>query len=182
MEPRWAIFISGRGSNLQSLLDLKSHQIKVVVSSSQKCLGLFRARRAGVPVIFFGKNGNWQELISQLKQMGVNSIFLLGYMKLVPAELIDAFTPAIYNLHPSLLPQFPGLDAINLSYQAQGRMGATVHQVTTEMDAGPILLQKVAVTSEERESLTLRQAEFLISRVEQQLVEKIFLNPSRGRK
>jgi phosphoribosylglycinamide formyltransferase-1 len=177
---RWAVFISGRGSNLQTLLDgLEENRIVLVISSSAKAPGILKARRLGIPVAIFNKKINWSELHQVLKQHSVQRIFLAGFMKIIPAEFIENWAGRILNVHPSLLPAFPGLQAIEKSFADGAAMGVTVHVVTPEMDAGPQVLQKTAVTADlrqksEQKALTLSEAEFLISITEQSLVRESF--------
>ena len=177
---RWAVFISGRGSNLQTLLDgIEENRIVLVVSSSAKAPGLLKARRAGIPTLILEKKIDWMALHSELVHRQISRIFLAGFMRLIPASFLEAWEAAVLNVHPSLLPAFPGLHAIESSYAAEGEMGVTVHVVTPEMDAGPHLLKRRAVTIEKRlgnigDSLTLSEAEFLISCTEQSLVREAF--------
>lgn len=170
---RWAILISGRGSNLQAIMDLGDDRLISVISNRKKAAGVCKAKRQGVPVFFYE---NWTQLDQLLRKLKITNLFLLGFMKLIPPDFVEKWQGRIINLHPSMLPSFPGLNAIELSYDAQGAMGVTVHEVVAEMDAGPILLKKEAVSREMRESLTLDQAKFLISKAEQDIVRKIFLN------
>lgn len=177
---RWAVFISGRGSNLQALLDgIEENRIVLVVSSSAKAAGLLKARRAGVPTLVLDKKIDWTALQKELVRRHISRIFLAGFMRLIPPSFLEAWEAAILNVHPSLLPAFPGLEAIGKSYEAGGEMGVTVHVVTPEMDAGPQLLKRQAVSAEKRrgksgDPLTLSEAEFLISVTEQSLVREAF--------
>lgn len=168
---RWAVFISGRGSNLQALLDsVEENRIVLVVSSSAQASGLVKARRMGVPTVVLRKKIDWVQLDQELRKYSVNRIFLAGFMKLIPASFVNAWDGKVLNVHPSLLPAFPGLNAVSKSFESKAPMGVTVHVVTAEMDAGPIVLQKKAP----RQSLTLTDAEFLISITEQAMVREAF--------
>lgn len=173
---RWAIFISGRGSNLQTLLDgVEENRISLVISSSPKAAGILKAKRAGVPVLILDKKIDWIKLQQQLEQHRITRIFLAGFMRLVPASFLEKWQDCILNVHPSLLPAFPGLEAIEKSFESGGEMGVTVHVVTPEMDGGPHLLKKRAVAlGKTRSSLTLSRGEFLISVTEQSLVREAF--------
>lgn len=168
---KWAVFISGRGSNLQTLLDSsEENRIVLVVSSTAKAPGLLKARRMGIPTLVLPKKVEWSELSQILRQHSVQRIFLAGFMKLIPASFLSDWKNAVLNVHPSLLPAFPGLYAIEKSFEAKADMGVTIHVVIPEMDAGPIVLQKKAP----RQSLTLSDAEFLISITEQSMVREAF--------
>lgn len=172
---RWAVFISGRGSNLASLLNLQTEKLKLVVSSSPKALGVLRARRAGVPVVILPKPIKWDELNHELKRRGINRIFLLGFMKVIPAQFVEAWHRKIINLHPSLLPNYPGLESIERSFADQADMGVTVHEVVAEVDAGKMILQRRCLRSSQIPEYSLENAEFKVHIDEQRLVEEAFL-------
>lgn len=177
---RWALFLSGRGSNAQAIMDMQGWgDIVLVVSNSQKQSEVFgetRARRTGVPVYQIGKKIDWNQLDLELRRRDVHKIFLLGFMRLLPAEFVNRWAGKILNLHPSLLPAYPGLHAIEKSFQDGAAMGVTVHLVVPEMDAGPILLQKKVLSESSTgcHSLALEEVQFLISRAEQALVRNAF--------
>jgi len=150
---RLGILISGRGSNLQSIVDAigagtLEASIAVVVSNRADVPGLQRARAAGIDALHFNardfanRDAYDRALADVLQARGVTLVCLAGFMRLVGAPLLDAFPQRILNIHPSLLPSFPGLDAQRqaLDYGVQVT-GATVHLVTSELDGGPIVLQ-----------------------------------------
>ena len=154
MNRRIGVLISGRGSNLQALIDAVDHRrldatIAVVISNREDAGGLDRARDAGIDTIVLSHRGwhsrdeYYSALAQQLKARDVHLVCLAGFMRVIGAPLIAAFPDAIVNIHPSLLPSFPGLDA-----QAQAVAhgvkvsGVTVHLVTRDLDAGPIILQR----------------------------------------
>lgn len=167
----WAVLISGRGSNLQALLDLKSDvDLKLVVSSSAKAPGLLRAKRQGVETLVLPKKIDWTELDRELRARNISHVFLAGFMKIVPPEFVAKWENRIVNVHPSLLPAFPGLKAIELSHAAGADMGVTVHVVTPEMDAGPRLLQRKCMTAGHGQSLEI--AQIAVARTEQRLVRE----------
>ena len=147
------VLISGRGSNLQSLIDAQSAgelpaRIAVVISNKPGAQGLDRARAAGIEALtishrdFPDRDAFDRALAQALKDRGVTLVCLAGFMRLIGRPLLDAFPGAILNIHPSLLPSFPGVDA-----QAQALAhgvkvsGATVHLVNGDLDAGPIIAQ-----------------------------------------
>lgn len=170
-QKRWAVFISGTGSNLGALLDLRSEvDIRLVISSSKKALGLLKARRSGVPTLVLDRPINWKQLLEKLNQYSINAIFLAGFMKVVPAEFIKNFSGLILNLHPSLLPEYPGLESIKRAYEDQANMGCTIHHVVPEVDAGPIIRQKK--TSRYN---SLEDSEFAVHIAEQSLVREVVL-------
>ncbi len=175
---RWALFLSGRGSNAQVAFDLQSQiDLVLVVSNTANAPGVCKARRHGVPVYITEKKIDWDQVHQQLLLRQVDFIFLLGFMKVLPARFVNLWAGRIINLHPSLLPAYPGLAAIEKSYSDGAAMGVTVHLVVAKIDAGPILLQQKVLSpaSGQHHSLTLRAAQFLISRTEQRLVREVFL-------
>ena len=148
-----AVLISGRGSNLQALIDAIQEQrlaarIAVVISNKAQAQGLERARAAGIETLvldhrtFPSREAFDTELARELGARGVRVVCLAGFMRLISAPLLDAFPNAILNVHPSLLPSFPGVDAQRQALEHGVKItGATVHLVTGELDGGPIVLQ-----------------------------------------
>ena len=150
---RIGVLISGRGSNLQALLDAAaaqelSGQVVVVVSNLADAAGLERARRAQVPAIVQDHRGRPREehdrsLLEHLRAHDVNLVCLAGYMRLLSPVLIRAYPGRVMNVHPSLLPAFPGLDAQRQAWEHGVKVsGATVHLVDEGLDTGPIVLQE----------------------------------------
>jgi phosphoribosylglycinamide formyltransferase-1 len=148
-----AVLVSGRGSNLQSIIDAIASRrldaaIAVVVSNRAEAAGLQRARDAGIEAVYLGprdypdRDGYDRALAGILRARGVELICLAGFMRLIGRPLLDAFPNRILNIHPSLLPSFPGLDAQRQALEHGVRVsGATVHLVNDELDGGPIVLQ-----------------------------------------
>ena len=147
------ILISGRGSNLQAIIDAISvgsldARIGVVISNRPEAQGLERARQAGVETLVISHKG-WpsredydRALVAALTARGVGLVCLAGFMRLLSPAFIEAFPNAVLNIHPALLPAFPGLDAQHQAWQHGVKIsGATVHLVTPELDAGPIVVQ-----------------------------------------
>lgn len=172
--PTWAVMISGRGSNLQAQLDLLSQvNLRWVISSKSSAAGILRARRHGIPVTVLPKKIDWVDLDRQLQQRRITHLFLAGFMKLIPESFVEKWQGRILNVHPSLLPAFPGLEAIEKSHAAGAPMGVTVHVVTPEMDAGPKLFQgAISTTGLDWQRVTLDQSALRISRLEQRLVRE----------
>jgi phosphoribosylglycinamide formyltransferase-1 len=146
--------ISGRGSNLQALIDAirtrrLDAEIAVVISNRDDATGLDRARAAGIEAVVLSHHG-WSSrddydraLVRELRERDVGLVCLAGFMRLVGEPLIAAFPNAILNIHPSLLPAFPGLDAQRRAIAHGVKVsGVTVHLVTNELDAGPIIMQR----------------------------------------
>jgi len=147
------VLISGRGSNLQALIDAiaegrLSAQIAVVISNRADAAGLARARAAGIETVVidhrsFSSRDDFDHAVAEeLRSRGVVLVCLAGFMRLIGQRLLDAFPNAILNIHPSLLPAFPGVDAQRQALDYGVKLaGATVHLVTPELDGGPIVTQ-----------------------------------------
>lgn len=168
---RWAVFISGNGSNLQALLDADPKiSIATVVSSNAEARGVERARQAGVPVIVHTKTSSWSELSQKLTELQIQHIFLLGFMKIIPESFLLDWKDKVLNLHPSLLPHYKGLRAIERSYEDGAAMGVTIHWVTPELDSGPILLQREVFAPGQSQAWPLEQVQTQIHRIENEMV------------
>ncbi len=147
---------SGRGSNLQSILDAiaagtLSARVACVIADYEDAFILERARRIGIPAFvvdgapFKTKlDGEAQQRVIQLlQQHGVDTVVLAGFMRMVKPGLLEAFPQRVLNIHPSLLPAFPGLQAWRQALEYGAKVaGCTVHFVDAGMDTGPIILQK----------------------------------------
>jgi phosphoribosylglycinamide formyltransferase-1 len=148
-----AILISGRGSNMQSLVNA-AHEgrlnatVRVVVSNRADAPGLTWAREAGVETAvlshrdFPTRDEYDAALVSLLQGRGVDLVCLAGFMRVLGPGFCAAFPNAVLNVHPSLLPSFPGIDAQHQAFAYGVKVaGVTVHFVTPELDAGPIVMQ-----------------------------------------
>ena len=164
---RLGVLISGRGSNLQALIEAirdgrLDAEIAIVISNREDAAGLERAREAGIEAIGLSHRG-WplrdeydRALARELKTRNVGLVCLAGFMRLVGAPLIEAFPSAILNIHPSLLPAFPGIDAQRQAVEHGAKIsGVTVHFVTTELDGGPIILQRSVAVLDDDTAATL---------------------------
>ena len=152
---RLGVLISGRGSNLQAIVDAIAvgrldATIAVVISNRCDAAGLERARLAGVEAVCL-PSSSWPNrrdydlaLVRELRARNVGLVLLAGFMRLVGPPLLEAYPDAILNIHPSLLPAFPGLDAPRQALEHGVKVsGVTVHLVTAELDGGPIIVQRV---------------------------------------
>lgn len=151
--PRLGVLISGRGSNLQAILDAVRDgrleaDVAVVVSNRSAAEGLGRAAAAGVETLVLDHRASASRtdydrvLVEALRERNVDLVCLAGFMRLLGPEFVDAFPNAVLNVHPSLLPAFPGLDAQRQALEHGVKVsGATVHVVTADLDAGPIVRQ-----------------------------------------
>ena len=148
------VLISGRGSNLQAIIDAIAGgeldaRIGVVISNRPEAAGLERARGAGIETLCLGhrdfpsREDYDRALVGALRARGVGLVCLAGFMRLLSPVFVEAFPNAILNIHPSLLPAFPGLDAQHQAWAHGVKVsGATVHLVDRDLDAGPIVLQR----------------------------------------
>jgi phosphoribosylglycinamide formyltransferase-1 len=148
-DPLLGVLVSGRGSNLQALIDAKlSAPIRVVVSNVAGAFALERARAAGIETVtmthqtFPSRDAFDRALVETLKSRGVTLVCLAGFMRRLGPAFCDAFPLGILNVHPSLLPAFPGIGAQQQALRHGAKVaGATVHFVSPELDGGPIVLQ-----------------------------------------
>ena len=166
---RLGILLSGRGSNFEAIADSieagrLDAEIAIVVSNSPRAKGLERARQRGLRAVCIPSKAMEREaydrlVVAELREAQVDLVCLAGFMRLLSAYFVEEFPQRILNIHPSLLPSFPGLEA-----QAQALehgvkyTGCTVHFVDERLDAGPILIQKAVpvLDSDAEESLAAR--------------------------
>ena len=150
---RLAVLASGRGSNLQAIIDAitegRLHAVlALVISNKAEAPALERARKHGAPAVFLdpkatpGRDAYDAVILEHLRQHDVGLVALAGYMKIITRVLIDAYAGRIMNIHPSLLPSFPGLQAQQQALDWGAKMsGCTVHFVEEGVDTGPIIQQ-----------------------------------------
>ena len=174
---RVGVLASGRGSNLQALVDAQRRgelggEIVVVFSNVEGAPALDRARRAGIPAVFRDHRGRKRdefdaEVAQILAAHGVEVVCLAGYMRLLSPGFVRAFEGRILNVHPALLPAFPGLHAQRQALEHGAKVsGATVHFVEAGLDSGPILAQEAVrvlpLDSEETLAARILEAEHRI--------------------
>ena len=151
---RIGVLVSGRGSNLQALIDAVTEgrlpaKITVVLSSRPGVAALNKAERAGIETVVLApaeapsREAYDYLLVAELKRRGVDLVCLAGFMRVLGPAFCNAFPQAVLNIHPALLPSFPGVDAQRQAFDYGVRVtGVTVHLVTPELDAGPIVMQE----------------------------------------
>ncbi|MFP4519387.1 MAG: phosphoribosylglycinamide formyltransferase [Oceanicaulis sp.] len=169
-----AVLISGRGSNLQALLDACAHpdypaEIVLVLSNKAGALGLEKARKAGVKATFLDhtlygedREGFERDLDDRLKEAGVQLIALAGFMRILTPWFVDKWKDRMINIHPSLLPSFRGVSTHERALEQGVRIhGATVHYVRADMDDGPIIGQAAVpvLPNDDADSLAARVLE-----------------------
>ena len=157
MSKRIAVLVSGGGTNLQALIDaqgrgeLVNGELAAVLSSSPEAYALERAKRAGIPGYVLPRGDAravTAALVERLRELDIDLVVMAGFMTIVTEELFQAYPNAVLNIHPSLIPSFCGVGCYGLHVHEKALAygvkvsGATVHFVTEECDAGPIVLQK----------------------------------------
>lgn len=154
MNRRLGILISGRGSNLKAIIDAIAQKrldasIAVVISNRAEAPGLEHARKAGIETVvlshkgFSSREDYDRALIRELTDRRVALVCLAGFMRLFSPVMVDAFPNRILNIHPSLLPKYPGLHPQQQALDDGATVsGATVHFVNKDLDAGPVVLQR----------------------------------------
>ena len=157
MAKRIAVLVSGGGTNLQALIDaqgrgeLVNGELAAVLSSSPDAYALERAKQAGIPGYVLPRGDAravTAALVERLRALDIDLVVMAGFMTIVTEELFQAYPNAVLNIHPSLIPSFCGVGCYGLHVHEKALAygvkvsGATVHFVTEECDAGPIVLQK----------------------------------------
>jgi len=182
-----AVLVSGSGSNLGALIQavadgiIKGAEISLVISNKQDAYALTRAENAGVPNFCLKSD---EHILAKLKEFAIDVVLLAGYMKILTSTLLEAYKDRILNIHPSLLPAFGGKGMYGMRvHEAVIEAGAavsgcTVHLVTEEVDAGPILAQasvEVAPgeTPQGLAARVLKKEHALYPRAVQEFVEKM---------
>lgn len=158
-----AVFASGSGSNFQAFIDViqmgeLDAEISLLVCDNLSAFAIERAKKVGIPSFVFNpkdystKQDYEKEIVEELKACGAEFIVLAGYMRLIGPTLLKEYEGRIVNIHPSLLPEFPGKDAIGQALHAGVKVsGVTIHFVDAGMDTGPIIVQE-RVRIEENET------------------------------
>ncbi len=188
------VLISGRGSNLMAILDAIQEgtldaTVKIVITNKEKAIGLELAKERGIQTQYidpkpFAKEDNRRQAYDlavgkMLQEQGVECVVLAGYMRIVTPALIRMFPSKMVNIHPSLLPSFPGLDAQKQALEWGAKVsGCSVHFVTEGLDEGPIICQKSVVINEQDTEETLSAR---ILEQEHQLYPQALQLMARGR-
>ncbi len=152
-----AVLISGTGSNLQALIDFQaqsSYQIQLVISNRPNVAGLNKAKQAKIPIetidhtLFADRTQFDQEMIRIIDQHNIKIIVLAGFMRILTTEFTQHYLGSMLNIHPSLLPKYPGLNTHQKALEAKDKEhGLSIHFVTAELDGGPVIQQaKLAIS------------------------------------
>jgi phosphoribosylglycinamide formyltransferase 1 len=179
---RIAVFASGSGTNFQAMIDASQNgeldaKIALLVCDKSNAFAIERAKQHNIEVLqftpknFASKQAFEQVILQQLQALNVEWIILAGYMRLIGETLLDAYEGRIVNIHPSLLPSFPGKNAIEQAYEAKVKVtGVTIHFVDSGMDTGPIIAQ-APIFIEENE--TIEEVRTKIQEVEHRLYPQV---------
>src|SRR5690625_1853344 len=163
---RIAMFASGTGSNYEAIMETKDLTCEVVllVCDQPDAHVIEKANKYGTPTFVFNvadyenRAAYEKEIVEQLKKANVEWIFFAGYMRLIGPTLLNEYEGSIVNIHPSLLPKFPGLDAIGQAFKAGvNETGVTIHYVDAGMDTGPIIAQETVPITTEDTLVTLKE-------------------------
>src|SRR3990170_9100335 len=164
-----AVLVSGRGSNLQAIIDSIENgylmaRIGIVISDVVDAYALTRAKKHGIEAVFVNPTGfasrelYEKEVLKVLKTQKIDLLLLAGYMRIVGKTLLSAYKNRILNIHPALLPAFPGLHAQKQAFEYGVKVaGCTVHFVDEELDGGPIILQRCVEVKENDTAQTLAE-------------------------
>lgn len=163
------VLVSGSGTNLQAILDSIGRgeldaSVKLVVSSNPTAYGLTRASEAGIPTLAMDISeyddpiAADRKIASALEEAGVEYVAMAGYMRMIGEPLLETFPDRIVNLHPAILPSFPGAHGIADAFDYGVKVtGITVHFANADMDAGPIIAQRAVPVEEDDTMETLEQ-------------------------
>ncbi|HET9930816.1 MAG TPA: phosphoribosylglycinamide formyltransferase [Polyangiaceae bacterium] len=184
------VLVSGNGSNLQAILDaVQSKQldarIRLVVSNREQAYALERARGAGVPAVVCSHRGMAsreaydEKLVSLLRDAGVEYVVLAGFMRILSPVFVRAFHGRVLNIHPALLPSFPGVNALGQALAHGVKVtGVTVHWVDDGVDTGPIIAQRAVaiLPGDDEASLAAR-----VHAVEHELYVEVLRDLAEGK-
>ncbi|GIP22990.1 phosphoribosylglycinamide formyltransferase [Paenibacillus sp. J22TS3] len=188
---RIAVFASGQGTNFQALVDaaergqLGGAEIALLVCDKPQAPVVGRAEKAGVeqflfqPKSYASREDYEREIAAELEKRGIDLIVLAGYMRLITSVLVEPYAGRMINIHPSLLPSFPGVNAIGQAYDYGVKVtGATVHFVDGGTDTGPIIAQR---TVEIYEGESIQSVEDRIHTVEKEVYPQVVTWLAQGR-
>jgi len=166
---RLGVLVSGSGTNLQAIMDCAERgelhaEVVCVISNKAEAFGLERARKKGIAAVhldhrsFSGRGEYDAALVKTLQGFNVDLVILAGFMRIVTPVLLDAFPNRVMNIHPALLPAFPGLDAQKQALEYGAKLsGCTVHFVDAGTDTGPIILQATVPVREDDTEASLAE-------------------------
>lgn len=166
---KFAVFASGSGSNFQSIIDATARkdleaECALLICDQPEAKVISRAKKHNIPVFLFelkhypNKVNYEQAILEKLQQFDIQFIALAGYMRLIGSTLLQSYERKIVNIHPSLLPSFPGLNAIEQAIEAGVKVtGVTIHYIDSGMDTGPIVAQQAVKVCDNETEKTLQR-------------------------
>ena len=187
---RLGVLISGNGTNLQAIIDACGAgeidaDVTVVISDKEAAYGLERARKAGIDAVWLDHSAYDQPslftaaILQTLASRGVDVVVMAGYMRLLGRAVLEAYTDRVVNLHPALLPSFPGADAIHEAFAFGVKVtGVTVHFANEVFDSGPIIAQEPVRIADDD---TVETLEAKIHEVEHRLYPQVLAAIAAGR-
>lgn len=173
-----AVFASGNGSNFEAIAKTKYKKIKIklLITDKEDAYCIERSKRLNIPYFVFpykkfkSKKEYEESILKKLKEEQIDVIVLAGYMRILEETILNAYENKIINIHPSLLPAFKGMNAIEEAYKAKVKIiGITVHYVNSELDGGEIIAQECFKIK----NLTLNETEAKIHKLEHKLYPKV---------
>ena len=179
------VFISGRGSNLKSLIHYSRNynfpaQIKLIISNNADAQGILHAKKNSIPYLIINTNKRNYEskILKKIKKYKISIICLAGYMKIISKSFLKKYGKQIINIHPSLLPKFKGLNTFSrILKNKEKKTGCTVHYVNEKLDGGNIILQKnFYINSKDSEEILKQKTQRLEYRIFPEAIIKIFRN------
>ena len=185
-----AVFASGNGSNFQALADAAREgrlgaEIRLLVCDRPDAAVVKRAEAAGIPTYVFrprdypSREAYEREILAELERLGIGLVVLAGYMRILTRVLVDAYAGRMINIHPSLLPAFPGMNAVRQALDYGVKVtGVTVHFVDSGVDSGPIIAQEALAVEERDTEETLAER---IHRIEHRLLPEVVRKIADGR-
>ena len=174
-----AVFASGTGSNFQAIMETENLacDIALLVCDKEEAAVLEKAKKYNIPTFVFNpkqfasKAKYEQVVVEKLQELEISWIFLAGYMRIAGPTLLQAFNNRIVNIHPSLLPEYPGIDAIGQAWRAGAdRTGVTVHFIDEGIDTGPIIAQVEVSIDKQNTEASLKEK---IQKVEHELYPQV---------
>lgn len=174
--PRVALFFSGAGSTLQAVLDVnESLNLVCAISSKKSALGRLRCKRQGLAEYTLKFSDDFGSVLRFLEAKKINTIMLVGFMKIAPSDFVESFkalgsNQRIFNIHPSLLPKFKGLRAIENAFAEKSALGVTIHDVVAEVDSGEFFKRQLVLQADEVSRLKLNEAFLWQRSCEQQIL------------
>lgn len=173
MNKRWALFFSGKGSNLNAVLECYHTNWSMpplLFTNNPESPAIKLAAGFGLETHILENKINYEQVSSLLAEAKVDALFLLGFLKIIPVEFLKDWKGRVFNLHPSMLPKYPGLHSIKKAYSKSDVIGVTIHHVTEGVDEGEPLVQSVVFEPGDYDLMSLEEVKTMVHSVEHNLV------------